>query len=201
MAEIPVSLEKLIDEIKKIPSVGKKTAVGMAYSIVDYSAEKSEALINAIKDVKEHVTMCPVCCGLSEDGEVCDICSDPRRDRSVICVVEDFKAAVAIENVHEYRGLYHVLHGVLSPLAGITPDKIRIKELIDRLSDGEVKEVIIATDPDVEGEATSNYLTKVISEKGVKVSRLAYGMPVGGNLEYTDAGTLSRAFSGRNTIG
>jgi len=200
MENLPLSLEKLIEQIRHIPSVGKKSATRMSFSILDYTQEECENLANAILDVKKHITQCPICCGLSEDGEVCDICSSPNRDKSLICVVEDYKAAIAIESVHEFNGTYHVLHGVLSPLNGVTPDKLKINELISRVTDGSVKEVIIATNPNVEGEATASYISKLLNDHNVKVSRLAYGMPVGGELEYTDSGTLSRALNGRSIM-
>lgn len=172
----------------------------MAYSILEYSDEKAKALSDAIIEAKEHITLCPRCFQYSIDGQECDVCSDEERDRSIICVVEDCRAAYSIERVRDYKGMYHVLHGVLSPLDGIGPEDIRAAELCERIAEGGVKEVIIATDPDVEGEATALYITKLLKPLGVKVSRLAYGMSVGGDLEYTDEGTLARAISGRREI-
>jgi recombination protein RecR len=173
----------------------------MAFSVLDYTDEEAQALIDAINDAKRNITNCPLCFGISEGG-LCSVCADGERDRSVICVVEDYRAVMSLERVHDYRGLYHVLHGVLSPLEGIGPDKLRIGELLERLgkNNGETREIIIATNPDVEGEATAVYLFKLLSPLGLKVSRLAYGMQVGGDLEYTDEGTLARAITGRRQM-
>lgn len=182
-----------------MPSVGKKTAVRMAFSVLDYTDEEAKALIDAISDVKRNITCCPICFGISEGG-LCTVCSDEQRDRSVICVVEDYRAVMALERVRDYRGLYHILHGVLSPLEGIGPDKLRIGELLERIKNNDTREIIIATNPDVEGEATAVYLYKILSPSGIKISRLAYGMPVGGELEYTDEGTLARAITGRREM-
>jgi len=198
MEMIP-SLERLIEQFRHIPSIGKKTATRMAFSILEYSNEEAQALIQAIADAKNNITECSVCCNISEDG-LCDICADDNRDKSIICVVEDYKAVMALERVREYKGFYHVLHGVLSPLDRVGPDSLRIKELIDRVDSGEVKEIILATDPDIEGEATASYIAGLLAPKGLKISRLAYGMPVGGDLEYTDEGTLARALAGRRDI-
>lgn len=197
MSELLPSIERLIEQFRHIPSVGKKTAVRMAFSILDYSDEEAQDLADAIIEAKKQVTQCPVCFNLSERGESCSVCSDSERDHSVICVVEDYKAVMAFERVRGYRGVYHVLHGVISPLDRIGPEQLRIAELLERISDGGVSEVIIATNPDVEGEATAVYLTKLIRPTGIKVSRLAYGIPVGGDLEYVDVGTLERAIIGR----
>ncbi len=171
----------------------------MAFSILDYSDEEAQLLINAIADAKKNITACPVCFGISESG-LCPVCADLRRDKSVICVVEDYRALIALERVHDYNGLYHVLHGVLSPLEGIGPDKLRIHELLERIKNSEIREIVIATNPDVEGEATAVYLFKLLNPMGLRISRLAYGMPVGGDLEYTDEGTLSKALSGRRDM-
>ncbi|MBR4292995.1 MAG: recombination protein RecR [Clostridia bacterium] len=200
MSDMLAPLENLIEQFRRIPSVGKKSATRMAYSILEYSEEKAKALSDAIIEAKEHITLCPRCFQYSIDGMECSVCSDEERDRSVICVVEDCRAAYSIERVRDYKGMYHVLHGVLSPLDGIGPEDIRAAELCERVAEGEVKEVIIATDPDVEGEATAVYITKLLKPLGVKVSRLAYGMSVGGDLEYTDEGTLARAISGRREL-
>ena len=164
--------------------------------MLDFSKEEAFAFADAVRDAKEKVTTCRVCQNIS-DGELCPICADEKRDRSVICVVEDAKAIMSLEKVREYNGLYHVLHGAISPMNGIGPDKLKIPELLARLGSGEVEEVIIATNPTVEGEATAMYLTKLIKPLGVKVSRLAYGIPVGGELEYADESTLMRALEGR----
>lgn len=199
MAEFILPLERLIEQFRKLPGIGKKTAVRLAFEVLEFSPEEAEEFANAVRGVKEHVHTCSVCQNISE-GELCGICSDTERDRSVICVVEDARALMSIEKVREYGGVYHVLHGAISPMQGIGPDKLRIKELIARLGDGTVTEVIIATNPTVEGEATAMYLTKLIKPLGIRVTRLAYGVPVGGELEFADEVTLMRAIEGRRTM-
>lgn len=199
MAEYILPLEKLIEQFRRLPGIGKKTAVRLAFSVLDFTAEEAEAFADAIRGAKEQVKTCRICQNIS-DGELCPVCADENRDRSVICVVEDAKAVMSLEKVREYGGVYHVLHGVISPMAGIGPDKLRIGELMARLGDDTVKEVIIATNPTVEGEATAMYLTKLIKPLGIKVSRLAYGIPVGGELEYADEVTLMRAIEGRRIM-
>ena len=199
MADYIESLQNLADKFGSLPGVGKKTALRMAYSVLELPLEEAEAFAKAIVDAKEKIHLCPVCQNLT-DREVCSICDDLGRDRSVICVVEDARDVASIEKVREYRGLYHVLHGVISPMNNITPDKIKIAELLGRLSGDEVKEIIVATNPTVEGEATAMYLSKLIKPLGIKVSRLAYGMPVGGDLEYADEVTLFRALEGRRDV-
>ncbi|MHB1152257.1 MAG: recombination mediator RecR [Eubacteriales bacterium] len=199
MADMIPSLERLIEQFRHMPSVGKKTATRMAFSVLDYTDEEAQSLIEAIADAKRNITSCPVCFGISEGG-LCSVCSDDKRDKSVICVVEDYRAVISLERVRDYHGLYHVLHGVLSPLEGIGPDKLRIRELLERLNNNETREIIVATNPDVEGEATAVYLFRLLMPMGLKISRLAYGMPVGGDLEYTDEGTLSRAITGRRDM-
>lgn len=199
MADMIPSLERLIEQFRHIPSVGKKTATRMAFSVLDYTDEEAQLLIDAIADAKRNITGCPVCFGISEGG-LCSVCADDKRDRSVICVVEDYRAVLSLERVRDYHGLYHVLHGVLSPLEGIGPEKLRIRELLERLNNNETREIIVATNPDVEGEATAVYLSRLLIPMGLKISRLAYGMPVGGDLEFTDEGTLSRAITGRRDM-
>ena len=199
MAEYILPLEKLIEQFRRLPGIGKKTAVRLAFSVLDFTAEEAEAFADAIRGAKEQVKTCRICQNIS-DGELCPVCADEKRDRSVICVVEDAKAVMSLEKVREYGGVYHVLHGAISPMAGIGPDKLRIGELMARLGDDTVKEVIIATNPTVEGEATAMYLTKLIKPLGIKVSRLAYGIPVGGELEYADEVTLMRAIEGRRIM-
>ena len=196
MADYIESLQNLADRFGSLPGVGKKSALRMAYSVLELSPDEAEAFAQAIIDAKEKIHLCPVCQGLT-DKELCSVCSDLGRDRSVICVVEDPRDIGSFEKVREYRGLYHVLHGSISPMKNISPDKIKIAELLTRLADGEVKEVIIATNPTVEGEATAMYISRLIKPMGIAVSRLAYGMPVGGNLEYADEVTLFRALEGR----
>ena len=199
MADYIESLQTLADKFGALPGVGKKTAMRMAYSVLELPEEDAREFARAIIDAKEKIHLCPVCQNLT-DREVCSICEDLGRDKSVICVVEDARDVSSIEKVREYRGLYHVLHGVISPMNNITPDKIKIAELLSRLAGDEVKEVIVATNPTVEGEATAMYLSKLIKPLGIKVSRLAYGMPVGGDLEYADEVTLFRALEGRRDV-
>ena len=199
MADYIESLQNLADKFGSLPGVGKKTALRMAYSVLELPMEEAESFANAIIAAKEKIHLCPICQNLT-DREVCSVCGDLSRDKSVICVVEDARDVSSIEKVREYRGLYHVLHGVISPMNNITPDKIKIAELLGRLAGDEVKEVIVATNPTVEGEATAMYLSKLIKPLGIKVSRLAYGMPVGGDLEYADEVTLFRALEGRRDV-
>ena len=199
MAYQIVPLNELINQLERLPGIGKKTATRLAYFILsqpsEYAKRFSEALVNA----KEKIHYCS-CCQAFTDLEICPVCSDNTRNRSVICVVQDAKDVMAIERTREYNGLYHVLHGVISPLDGIGPEQLKIKELMTRLSDESVKEVIMATNPTVEGEATASYLSRLIKPMGIKISRLAYGIPVGGDLEYADEVTLTKALEGRNEI-
>lgn len=196
MADYIESLTVLAEQFGRLQGVGRKSAMRMAFSVLDFTDEEAERFAEAILDAKRKIHLCPVCMNLT-DRELCPICEDAGRDRSVICVVEDVRVLMAIEKVREYHGTYHVLHGAISPVAGVTPDKIRLAELLGRLRDDSVREVIIATDPDVEGEATAMYISKLLKPLGVKVSRLAYGVPVGGDLEYADEITLARAIDGR----
>ena len=198
MAEYPEQIERLSDMFRRLGGIGKKTAMRHAFSVLDMNEEEVRDFAAALIAAKTEICFCRVCRGISS-GEVCSVCADEGRDRSVICVVEDFRAAMAVEKVREYRGLYHVLHGVISPMKGIGPDRLTIKELLSRL-DGTVKEVILATDPTPEGETTTMYLSKLISPLGVKVSRIANGVPVGGDLEYADEVTLRRALEGRYNL-
>ena len=168
----------------------------LAFSVLEFTDEEAEEFANAILDAKKNIHLCPICQNLT-DKELCSVCSDLGRDRSIICVVEDVKTVMTIEKVREFNGSYHVLHGVISPVNGITPEKIKIKELLARLSDDTVKEVIVATNPTVEGEATAMYIAKLLKPLGVRVTRLAYGVPVGADLEYADEITLYRALEGR----
>ena len=196
MADYIETLAVLAEQFGRLQGVGRKSAMRMAFSVLDFTEAEAEQFATAILDAKRKIHLCPVCMNLT-DRELCPICEDAWRDRSVICVVEDVRVLMAIEKVREYRGVYHVLHGAISPVAGVTPDKIRLAELLGRLRDDSVKEVILATDPDVEGEATAMYISRLIKPLGIKVSRLAYGVPVGGDLEYADEITLSRAIDGR----
>ena len=187
---------KLINEFSKLPGVGKKTAQRYAYKVVNMSQSEAEEFARAIVDCKNKVRYCSICGNFTE-GDVCEICKT--RDKSVICVVRDPRDVVAMEKLREYKGVYHVLHGVINPMEGIGPNDIRIKELPARI-DGSVKEVIMATNPDVEGEATAMYIAKLLKPLGVNVTRLAHGIPIGGELEYTDEVTLSRALSERKSL-
>ncbi len=199
MANNIVPLTELIAQFERLPGIGRKTAQRLAFSILEQPPERAEKFAEALVNARRKIHFCKVCQGLT-DKEVCDICDDSRRDRSVICVVAEPKDIMAFERTREYAGLYHVLHGVISPLDGIGPDQLRIKELMARLGSGEVNEIIMATNPTVEGEATASYISRLVKPMGIKVTRLAYGIPVGGDLEYADEFTLARALEGRNEI-
>ena len=192
-------LQNLIDQFERMQGIGHKTAQRMAFYVLGLSSEEANAFANAITDAHTKIKKCKICCDLADD-ELCPICKSESRDKSVICVVEDPRDVAAIERTHEYKGTYHVLHGAISPMDNIGPDQIRIKELIARLSDGVVEEVIMATNPTVEGEATAMYISRLLKPMGITVSRLAYGVPVGADLEYADEVTLSRAIEGRSLI-
>ena len=194
-----VPLTELINQFSRLPGIGKKTAQRLAYSILEQPPERAKAFAEALINAREKIHFCSVCQSLT-DLDVCQICSDVLRDKSVICVVEDPRDVMAFERTREFTGLYHVLHGVISPMDGIGPDNLRIKELMARLGDGTVKEIIMATNPTVEGEATASYISRLVKPMGIKVTRLAYGIPVGGDLEYADEYTLARALEGRNEI-
>jgi recombination protein RecR len=190
------SLEKLIEEFSDFPGIGKKTAQRMAFFVLKQRKEESEALAQAILDVKSRVRYCTICFNITED-DPCAICQDVKKDRSTICVVEEANDVVALEKINQYKGLYHVLGGVLSPLDGIGPEDLKVKELLSRLKDKQIKEVILATNPSTEGEATAIYLSKLIKPLGMKVTRIARGLPAGGELEYADQTTLANALEGR----
>ncbi|MBQ9228492.1 MAG: recombination protein RecR [Eubacterium sp.] len=192
-------LQNLIEQFERMQGIGHKTAQRMAYYVLGLSDEEATQFAAAITDAHTKIKQCKVCCDLADD-ELCPICKADNRDKSVICVVEDPRDVAAIERTHEYRGLYHVLHGAISPMDNVGPDQIRIKELIARLGDGTVEEVIMATNPTVEGEATAMYISRLLKPMGITVSRLAYGVPVGANLEYADEITLGRALEGRSLI-
>ena len=194
-----VSLEKLIEEFRKMPSVGVKSAERMAYYILGLDDSETKSLVDAINNAHTSIHTCNVCCNLTE-GEKCNICANPNRDNSIICVVENPRDVTAFERTHEYKGTYHVLHGIISPMNGVGPDNIRIKELISRMADDSVNEVIMATNPTAEGEATAMYIARLLKPMGIQVSRLAYGIPVGSDLEYADEVTLSRALKGRSLL-
>ena len=193
------SIEKLIEAFEKLPSIGNKTATRLAFHMLNLNEESTKEFINSIIEAKKNLRYCSKCFNITET-DPCPICSSPKRDQSTICVVEDVKDVVAMEKTHEFKGVYHVLHGSISPMNGIGPEDIKIKELLERLRDTDVKEIIIATNPRVEGEATAIYLSKLIKPIGIKVTRIAHGIPVGGDLEYTDEITLTKALEGRREI-
>ncbi|MCH6471923.1 MULTISPECIES: recombination mediator RecR [Sinomonas] len=192
------AVQDLIDELGRLPGIGPKSAQRLAFHILEADADDMKRLVAAITTVKERVKFCQICGNVSEQ-ETCSICRDPRRDPSVICVVEESKDVVAVERTRAFRGRYHVLGGAINPIAGIGPDQLRIRELLGRLNDDAVTEIIIATNPNLEGEATSTYLARMLQSIGIKVTRLASGLPVGGDLEYADEITLGRAFEGRRS--
>lgn len=193
------AVQELIDELGRLPGIGPKSAQRLAFHILEADPEDMKKLVNAIITVKERVKFCSICGNVSEQ-ETCSICRDTRRDPTVICVVEESKDVQAVERTRSFRGRYHVLGGAINPIAGIGPEQLRIRELLNRLSDGQIEEIIIATDPNLEGEATATYLARMLKTIGVKVTRLASGLPVGGDLEYADEVTLGRAFEGRRSL-
>lgn len=199
MAYNIVPLNELINQFEKLPGIGRKTAQRLAFYIISQPSEYSKRFAQALVNAKEKIHFCN-CCQSLTDEDTCTICKDANRDRSVICVVEDAKDVLVFERTREYKGLYHVLHGAISPLDNIGPDQLKIKELMSRLSDPSVKEIILATNLTVEGEATASYISRLAKPLGVKTTRLAYGIPVGGDLEYADEKTLLRALEGRNEI-
>jgi recombination protein RecR len=193
------ALQDLIDALGRLPGIGPKSAQRIAFHILQSDPEVASALVDSIRIVKERVKFCIHCGNVSEESE-CRICRDPRRENTSICVVEESKDVISIERTREFRGKYHVLGGAISPIDGIGPEQLRIRELMTRLTDSEITEVILATDPNLEGEATATYLSRLIKPMGIKVSRLASGLPVGGDLEYADEVTLGRAFEGRRDV-
>ena len=199
MTNFPATLENLIEKFASLPGIGYKSAQRLAFYILGQSDEEALSFADAIADAKRSVHCCSVCQNLT-DMDVCGICTDSRRDATTVCVVADPKDVAAIERAREYNGLYHVLHGVISPMNHVGPDDIRIKELVGRVAEGDVQEIIMATNPDTEGETTAKYISRLLKPFGVKVTRLAYGIPVGGNLEFTDDATLLRAIEGRQEI-
>ena len=192
-------LANLIEHFRALPGIGQKTAVRLAYHVLDMDAAAAKSLAGAILEAKEKIGYCSTCFNLS-DRNPCAICDDEKRDHSVICVVEQPQDVAAMERMHEYKGVYHVLHGALSPLEGVGPDDLRIKELLTRLYDTSVQEIIMATNPNVEGEATAMYLAKLLKPSGIKVTRIAHGLPIGGDLEYADEVTLAKAMENRREI-
>ncbi len=199
MAFFPASLENLIDKFASLPGVGKKSAQRLAFHVLALSDAEAQSFADAITDAKRSVHRCSICQNLTE-GETCAICQSDRRDRSTICVVSEPRDVLSIERGHEYNGTYHVLHGVLSPMSHVGPDDIHIKELLQRVASDEVEEVIMATNPDTEGEATAMYISRLLKPFNIRVTRLAYGIPVGSNLEFADDATLNRALEGRTEM-
>ena len=195
--EYSPSIEKLIESFEKLPSIGHKTAQRLAFYMLDLSLEEAEEFTNSILNAKKNLHFCSKCFNIS-DTDPCNICGNVKRDQSLICVVEDVRDVIAMERTHEFKGVYHVLHGSISPMNGVGPDDIKIKELLTRVMDGSVQEVILATNPRVEGEATSMYISKLLKPLGVKTTRIARGIPIGGDLEYTDEITLTKALEGRS---
>ena len=199
MTEYIEAIQRLAEQFGRLSGVGRKTAIRMAFSVIELDAEAAQEFATAIIEAKQKVHECPICGNLT-DKELCSVCEDLERNKKIICVVEDVKAIMALEKVREYKGVYHVLGGVISPINGITPDKIRFAELIARVNNDGVEEVIVATNPTPDGEVTAMYVSKYLKPLGVKVTRLGYGVPAGSDLEYADAITLSRALEGRRDV-
>ena len=199
MQFFPAALQNLADQFARLPGIGGKTAQRLAFHVLSLPLEDAQSFADAIVDAKKSVRTCPVCQNLT-DREICPICDDEMRDQSIICVVAEPRDVIAMERSREFRGVYHVLHGVISPLNHVTQDDIKIRELLIRVGNGDVREVIMATNPDTEGEATAMYISRLLRPMEVKVTRLAYGVPVGSQLEYADEVTLSRALEGRQEI-
>jgi len=195
----PSPVAKLVEQFSKLPGIGSKTAQRLAFFVLNMPEGDVKSLAQAIVDAKQKTKYCSICGNLT-DSDICSICRNTSRDTSIICVVEEPRDVIAMERTREFKGLYHVLHGAISPMEGIGPEDIRLKELLHRLNDGDIKEVIIATNPNVEGEATAMYLSKLIKPFGIKVTRIAHGIPVGGDLEYADEVTLTKALEGRREL-
>ena len=192
-------LQRLVEQFERLPGIGSKTAQRLAYFVLNMPSDRAKEFSDAIMEAHQKIRRCEICCNFS-DQEKCPICRNDARDKSTICVVETPRDAIAIEGTGEYKGTYHVLHGVISPLNGIGPDQLCIKQLLSRLNNGEVNEVIMATNPTVEGEATAMYISRLLKPLGIRITRLAYGIPVGGDLEYADDVTLARALEGRSEL-
>ena len=199
MEELIKPLQDLVDKFRSLEGVGKKSALRMAFSVLDMSEENAVAFAQSILDAKTKIGLCKCCQKISSE-EICPICSSSSRDHSLVCVVEDYQSVMALEKVREFNGVYHVLHGTVSPMKGIGPDKLKIKELLDRINAGGISEVIVATNPTVEGEATAMYISRLLKPLGVRVTRIANGLPVGADLEFADEVTLFRAIQGRRDI-
>ena len=198
----PDALNRLVAQLARLPGIGEKTAQRLAFHVLRSPPDYARALAHALIEVVDRVKLCPRCFSLHDgpEGSLCGFCTDPRRDDRLVCVVEGIADELAIERTREFKGRYHVLHGVLSPLEGVGPDQLRLKELIDRLNDSPIEEIIVATNPDVEGEATALYLTRLLKPIGLKVTRLAQGLPMGGDLEFADQATLARALAARRDL-
>ena len=199
MAEYIESLQRLAEQFGRLQGIGKKNAMKMAFSVLDMTDEEAAEFAGAIIEAKEKIHLCPICQNLT-DREVCPICADDSRDKRVVCIVSDPRVVISMEKVREYKGVYHVLHGAISPMNGTTPDKLKIRELLLRIDEGDIEEIIIATNPTVEGEATAMYISRLLKNFDVKVTRLAYGVPMGSDLEYADEVTLYRALEGRRDL-
>ena len=199
MAEYIESLQRLAEQFGRLQGIGKKNAMKMAFSVLDMTDEEAAEFAQAITEAKANIHLCPICQNLT-DRDICHICDDEMRDRSTVCIVSDARVVMSMEKVREYKGLYHVLHGVISPMNGTTPDKLKIKELLARIDEGEIKEAIIATNPTVEGEATAMYISRLLMNFDIQVTRLASGVPMGSDLEYADEITLYRALEGRRDL-
>lgn len=199
MQTYTMPITRLVEEFCKLPGIGKKTAQRLAFHVINMNSNDVESLSKAIIDAKKEITYCSVCCNIT-DKNPCSICQNSNRDESVICVVEDPRDVFSMERIKDFNGMYHVLNGVISPMDGVGPDMLKIKELISRLSNDKVKEVIMATNPTIEGEATAMYIARLIKPMGIKVTRIAHGLPVGGDLEYADEVTISKALEGRREI-
>jgi len=195
----PTALEKLVDQFARLPGIGQKSAQRLAFYILSRPKEEAEEFADALIAAKSTITYCPRCQNLT-DGGTCSYCSDERRDRSVVCVVAEPRDVVALEKTREFKGLYHVLHGCISPMNHVGPDDVRIRELLQRVAEGEIQEIIMATNPDTEGDATAMYISRLLKPFGVRITRLAYGIPVGSQLEFADGVTLSRALEGRREM-
>ena len=200
MQYLPPAMEKLVEQFARLPGIGSKSTQRLAFHVLSLPREQAAEFAQAILDAKDKVSTCPVCQNLTEGDGPCPICSSWKRDKGIICVVAEPKDVIAMERTGEYNGLYHVLHGVISPMNRVGPDDLRIRPLVDRVAQGETSEVIMATNPDTEGEATAMYLSRLLKPFGVKITRLAYGIPVGSHLEYADNATLMRALEGRQEI-
>ena len=199
MCAFPAALERLTEQFARLPGIGMKSAQRLAFYVLSLPKDEAQSFAQAILDAKDSVRLCPVCQNLT-DQELCAICADPERDHSLICVVAEPKDVIAMERAREYHGVYHVLHGVISPLSHVGPDDLRIRELLERVAQGGVEEVILATNPDTEGDATAMYLSRLLKPFGIRITRLGFGVPVGSNLEYADDATMLKALEGRREM-